>query len=157
MSLSKLANYINLEVPQDKPLSFKVLVRELTRLAEVTEDDLRQIEINLTIREHVNAYLLDIHLLAELVMVCQRCMRQIAFPINSKVCLAVSEGEEEILGYDLYKVDSLRKVPLKLILEDELLLSLPVVVNHTENCVDKRFWQVGEIEDKNNSFTDITD
>ncbi len=74
----------------------------------------------------------------ELVLECQRCLEPMSFPIDTQMQLAMvtSQGEAEMLPSD-YEPLLVGDEPLYLqdLVEDELLLSLPIVPRHpTDEC-----------------------
>lgn len=78
------------------------------------------------------------HLRTTLRLVCQRCLQPLVYPLDIDVCLGLvlSEDEAERLPefYDAYVFDQ-RAVALKAIIEDELMLALPLVPLHdTGRC-----------------------
>lgn len=73
---------------------------------------------------------------AEVAVICQRCMQPMRLPLEANVNLGFVRGdaEEEQLSSDLepLRVDS-EQMDLADILEDELLLSLPIIAMHPED------------------------
>lgn len=73
------------------------------------------------------------HLRTTLHLVCQRCLQPLSAPLDVDISLGLlsSEHEAERLPevYDPYVVDR-RSVDLKAIIEDELMLALPIVPMH---------------------------
>ena len=68
---------------------------------------------------------------------CQRCMQLMQWPVHSNVSLAVvSSMDEADRLSDAYEPVLLTetKLPLKDIVEEELLLALPVIPQHTGDC-----------------------
>lgn len=73
---------------------------------------------------------------AEVTLLCQRCLKPFAFPINAELNLTVVESESEIAvlpeEMDALIVDSGRcSVPD--LVEDELILAMPLIAMHEEN------------------------
>ena len=95
------------------------------------------------------------HVEATLWQTCQRCSQPVAIPVDSDFQLVVVEGLDEAAALDdaldpLMADDA--KINLLDLLEDELLLSLPVVARH-EEC---QAWQYDDepiaVEEEENPF-----
>jgi len=69
----------------------------------------------------------------QLKMLCQRCLQPMDWPIDAKVALMVipNEQAEEELPED-FEALTLTSIPISLLslIEDELILALPIVVKH---------------------------
>lgn len=74
---------------------------------------------------------------AELSAICQRCLEVMALPINVTIALglvhSIEEGERLPAGYEPLVLDD-KTIALSTIVEDELILALPVVVIHPEGA-----------------------
>ena len=72
-----------------------------------------------------------------LAVTCQRCMQAMDLPLNAEICLALitHEGQEDQLpdGFEPLLVED-SKMRLPDILEDELLLAMPLVPMHDSDC-----------------------
>ncbi len=99
---------------------------------------------------------------AELGLQCQRCLETMRYPLETELSLAIVSGEAEAEmlpeHYDPLFVDA-EPLYLKDLIEDELLLALPIVPRHPEgecgiesgNSGDDE--EVGEPEQKDNPFS----
>jgi len=90
------------------------------------------------------------HLKTCLALECQRCMTAVETPIETDVSLAFVDtdaaGEQLPSEYDPY-ILSEPTVVLRELIEDELILALPIVVFHTEaECAVAVLQPVEEIE-----------
>lgn len=109
-------------------------LRGMTRLAGCLLDSEGDVDVELEsgIDAQRIRYLRG-HLRTILHQVCQRCLQPLAYPLDIDVCLGLvlSEDEAEQLPeiYDAYVFDQ-RMVALKVIIEDELMLALPLVPLH---------------------------
>jgi len=110
------------------------------------------------------------HLTCTLPLSCQRCMQTLLMPVDTTFKLAMIESETEIerLGEEyepLLLDDSL--VSVAELVEDELLLSLPIVPKHeTESCHATDYEEThsevvaevnNEPEEKKNPFAALAD
>lgn len=74
---------------------------------------------------------------AEVSMTCQRCLKPVRFPLNVAQSIRFVEGEEAAEALDFECEDDVlamsRSLNTQVLLEDELLLALPLVPRH-ERC-----------------------
>ena len=110
---------------------------DFTRLAEVVYKDQGEIKARLKFGTRAGTNCLDGHVQAELELRCERCLEPVKRHIESdfRFGLITSEDEadslpkefEPLLAQD-YELSLLELV------EDEILLSLPIVARHDEEC-----------------------
>lgn len=109
-------------------------LRGMTRLAGCLLDDEGDVDVELEfgIDAQKVRYLRG-HLRTTLHLVCQRCLQPLSYPLDIDICLGLllSEDDSERLpeAYDPYVFEQ-RSVELKTIMEDELMLALPLVPMH---------------------------
>lgn len=92
-------------------------------------------------------------------LICQRCLEAVSVPLSGSVSLALvaTEADAKTLpeAYDPWVVAD-DEADLYDIIEEELLLALPVVAYHPFECVDKALFSAGEppavAAPKNNPF-----
>ena len=88
---------------------------------------------------------------ASLSLLCERCSKPVAYDININCSLGLVSNESEIERlaeqYDPWLIESADPIKLSLIVEDELILALPLVAKHNEICLPKEVWQAGEEEE----------
>lgn len=81
---------------------------------------------------------------------CQRCLKPVDLPIEVSRSLRFVETEEEAQALDAVCEDDVLALPRRLdlhgLIEDELLLSLPLVPMH-ERCPDPLPMGTGELDD----------
>ncbi len=77
-------------------------------------------------------------------MTCERCMKVMKVDLNVNCLLAMVTNERKIEGlaeqYDPWLLDSSDDVLLSSVIEDELILSLPLVPRHNEACLPASDW-----------------
>ena len=75
----------------------------------------------------------EVQVKAELPLICQRCLQPMLWPVDSIATLvfvdAIEAGAEEIDGRDVFEAPGGR-VALGAVVEEELLLALPLVATH---------------------------
>jgi uncharacterized protein len=85
-------------------------------------------------------------------LICQRCNKILDHSVNAEFCFTPVQGSEQIDllpdAYEPVEVDDHGEVDLFQLVEDELILSLPIVALHSrEDCaVKEEDMQFGKIE-----------
>jgi len=87
---------------------------------------------------------------AELPLTCERCNEQMIFKANIDCLLAIVNSERKVEGlaeqYEPWIIDNDAPVLLSSIVEDELILAIPLVPKHSHACLPKEAWFSGEEE-----------
>jgi uncharacterized protein len=114
-------------------------IKNMERLAPSLASDQGDIEINIQfgVDEQKLRYLHG-HLSTQLILQCQRCMESFNYEIISDFKLGIVKTEEEAKElpdrYDPLLADGI-EVLIQDVIEDELIVSLPIVPMHSaENC-----------------------
>ena len=86
---------------------------------------------------------------AEVSLICQRCLEPVVLPLRADIMLApvITDEQSKALGKNLdpWLVDSDDgSADLQRQIEEELLLALPMVAFHTEQCIDTALLQSGD-------------
>lgn len=121
---------------------------ELSRLVAVVEDlgDI-SVELSFSVSESKHRIVTG-RVKTKASMVCQRCLEAVSVPLESDVALAMVWTEEEAKhlpsSYDPWVVAS-DQADVYDIVEEELLLALPVVAFHDYECVDKSLLRSGDV------------
>ena len=73
-------------------------------------------------------------------LICQRCLEPMEYTIEAEVCLGAVRGESAMQAlpgeYEPLLVDEEGRYPLSTLVEDELLLALPIAAMHGHACVE---------------------
>ncbi|RME33458.1 MAG: hypothetical protein D6786_07640 [Gammaproteobacteria bacterium] len=73
-------------------------------------------------------------------LICQRCLEPMGHDIDAEVCLGAVRGESAMQAlpgeYEPLVVGEEGGYPLATLVEDELLLALPIAAMHPHACVD---------------------
>jgi uncharacterized protein len=111
----------------------------LVRLRPVISSDEGDITASVRFSKRSGIRCLDGTVSAQLVLECQRCLRPVTKQIQSEFHLGLVASEEEAASLPK-EFEPLDLVPgeqsLIDVLEDELLLSLPIVALHDQDCSD---------------------
>ncbi|MGC1510668.1 hypothetical protein FT643_00915 [Ketobacter sp. MCCC 1A13808] len=111
-------------------------LKQLTALVADCATDDGRVEADLAL--HMNGARPEIHGTAKaaLQLVCQRCLEPVEVEIDIKVALGVAQTEEQVnqMPGDLepFMLEE-EEIPLASLLEQELILALPIVAYH-EKC-----------------------
>lgn len=85
-------------------------------------------------------------------MICERCMNpmDVALSADSFLAMVISERKIEGLAeqYEPWLLENNDPVVLSTIVEDELILSLPLVPRHQEMCLPSEAWTAGVDDDQ---------
>ena len=112
-------------------------VSAFTRLAEVVYKDQGEIKARLKFGTRAGTNCLDGHVQADLELRCERCLEPVNKHIESdfRFGLITSEDEAGLLPKEFEPLlASNYELSLLELVEDEILLSLPIVARHDEEC-----------------------
>lgn len=109
-------------------------LERLERLSDSLEDDQGAVRTNLSFeRDEQRTVVIRSRLDVDVKMICQRCLEPVVLPIHSECVYAVvNEGantQHLPKGYDVLEVGE-DPLDLLALVEDELLLALPIVPLH---------------------------
>ncbi|MBE7374861.1 YceD family protein [Pseudomonas lopnurensis] len=115
-------------------LEGELQLSQLERLADPLEDDQGVVRAHFAFgRDEQRAVVIHSRLDVEVKMICQRCLEPVVLPIHSECDYAVvNEGASSQhlpKGYDVLEVGE-DPLDLLALVEDELLLALPIVPLH---------------------------
>lgn len=124
-----------------------IAVEDLPRLADAAlEIDRAKVDIHFA-RDDQGRPELTGNIEAELKLECQRCLAPMDYEVAKEIALAIVWDEAQakalpktidpwIVGED--------EADLAAIIEEELLLELPVVAKHSEDCLDPEYLSTGD-------------
>lgn len=129
---------------RDGEINSKIPLSKLLRLSEYLHDNHGQAEVHLDFNRdegghcHVRGVIR-----AEVNLLCQRCLEAAAFTLVSELDIRVAETEEEALKVPDSSADPLDKLEIVVcdegqldllsLIEDELIMSLPIVASHSDD------------------------
>jgi uncharacterized protein len=136
-----------------------VPVAELPRLAESLQETTGEIQVDLVFGISVEKKkIVTGQASAELTLVCQRCLENVKVPVKSDISLGIvwdEEGAEALPEYLDPWITGEGVADLYDMIEEEMLLSLPKVAYHEEQCVDRQLFTSGkpvEVKKTKNPF-----
>jgi len=119
---------------------------KLLRLSEYLYDDKGQVEVSLSFdRDEAGFCIISGSVKADVKMACQRCLEAAAVSLSSEIVVKVAESDSDAEKISESCSDPLDKLEVILceegeldllsLVEDELILSLPIVASHdNEDC-----------------------
>ena len=132
------------------PLSFadkgseligQIDLSSLDRLAEMLADDSGSVAVRLVFGREGRLATIEGQITATLAVQCQNCLQVMDWPVDSKIKLGIVTSMDEAdrlpKDYEPLLVGD-KKIPLKDIVEDELLLALPAFPKHLEPCYENK-------------------
>ncbi|MBL6987515.1 MAG: DUF177 domain-containing protein [Methylobacter sp.] len=138
--LARLPEYIDpLHLADTRgELKGQIPISSLDRLADLLFNDTGAVTVDLYFGREGRLAKIEGHIEAVLELECQNCLQALQWPIKSSIKLGIvtSIDQADRLPEDyepLLVVEG--KMPLKNIVEDELLLIVPAFPKHSHNCL----------------------
>ena len=142
-------------------------IKQLKRLNEVLLSDQGELDVELKFDRAGPIPFIDGHITAELQLKCQRCMQAMPYAVDIRFKLGLVLNDEHIEKlpdeFEPYMLEDDNN-HLPDLLEDELLLALPLVAMHEFDCSDYLQQQstehqneVEKVEEKENPFSVLKD
>ncbi len=169
--MKQLTNYIDLEKLSTQGYQWQgeFQLSQFPRLSELlSQNETTDSEFSCEINKISGIYWLQFGVKAPLKNQCQRCLQPMSFILDEQAKLALLEDKSQasvlqdddwlLLDDVVEMVKHERRLPILNMIEDELLLALPLVPKHDyndENCVPVEILSDDEeepIEEKNNPF-----
>lgn len=89
---------------------------------------------------------------SKLSLICERCMAPMLMDVNVECYLAIIKSERQIEElaemYEPWLIENNDPILLSSIVEDELILGLPLVPRHEHACLPKEAWYRGDEVDE---------
>lgn len=138
--LARLPEYIDPLHLADKrgELKGQIPVSSLDRLAGALFSDTGAVTVDLFFGREGRLAKIEGQIEAVLELECQNCLQAVQWPVKSSIKLgivtSIDQADRLPEDYDPLLVEE-GKMPLKNIVEDELLLILPAFPKHSHNCL----------------------
>ncbi len=121
---------------------------DLERFAENAVEAAPEVRVKLAFDVDENRHRVlngQIHCQAQ--SLCQRCLEPVVYPVECAMNVAMVWDEEEAKqlpkGLDPWVLEEDGSVDIYPIIEEELLLALPMVAYHDHECIDKALYSCG--------------
>jgi len=138
VTLPETANFVR-QVELNRTLDGVYPLSRFSRLAEILLSDEGNVTVKLEFTRSVGIASLRGKVSANLLVECQRCLEPVEIEVSGsfKFALVHSEDEFDLLPeeFEPYLIEGEEQSIIDLV-EDELLLSLPMVLIHDEACSD---------------------
>ena len=127
---------------QDQELSGRVSLADLSKLDGILSSDKGSLIANLRFFQNKSGQrIIAGNLKAEIEVLCQRCLQPLDLLVEDDINLVLVETEEKAKGleelYDPWICET-HKINLADLVEEQLLLALPIVCLHSDpNCLEK--------------------
>lgn len=138
--VERLPEYIDPLYLADKRAELKgqMLLSSLDRIADILHDDTGTVAVELIFSREGRLAKIEGQLQAVLQLKCQNCLQALTWPLQNSFKLGIVSSIEQAdklpEDYEPLLVAEEQKIPLKDIIEDELLLALPAFPKHQHNC-----------------------
>jgi uncharacterized protein len=134
----KLPEKINPVRLAEKCVTLKgvLAIREMRRLKDLVSDSRGEISIKIDFSYDANhAIVIALEVTTTLVLQCQRCMENFNYPIHINNLLSPVKNDAEAAKMQRYEPLLVEGdfIVLPEVVEDEILLNLPLVAKHTQN------------------------
>ena len=132
-------------------LAGEIPVSEMPRLCEVLHDSSGVVIVNMQFDiDSTGTPYLNGQFAVTVNLLCERCMEPMAHSIKLSTMLAIIGHEGKIEGlaeqYEPWLLSDTKLVDPAEVVEDELILALPLVPKHDYPCLPDALWQAGEQE-----------
>jgi len=136
-------------------LEGKLSLSTMPRLADVLENT--DADIDVKMHFDINAILGTPTMVGRfkgaLPLICERCSQEMSFELDVHCKLAIMNVEKSIEGlaeeYDPWVIENSDPVLLRSIVEEELILAIPLVPKHKHSCLPAEAWFAkGNIEEE---------
>ncbi|WP_040576993.1 YceD family protein [Methylophaga lonarensis] len=126
-------------------------VASLTRLADKLANQQGEIQVTLQFDvDQTGTPYVEGHFSGELALICERCMQAMPYKFDIKSLLALVRHERKIEGlaeqYEPWLLENSDAVNPADLVEDEIILALPLVPRHEQACLPDELWSSGEQE-----------
>jgi len=85
---------------------------------------------------------------ASLSLICERCSEPMQYEVDTTCSLAIVNVERKIEGlaeqYEPWVIESDDPIMLSSIVEDELILAIPLIPKHDHSCLPAEAWSAGD-------------
>jgi uncharacterized protein len=134
----QLPNLINPSRLAEKNAILKgtLLLSTMSRLKEFLADPKGEVVVSMKFsRDEDQNIFIDLQVNTELILTCQRCMNSLNYPISINVLLSPMMDETKISRLQNYEplIMQGELVAVQDIVEDEILLNLPLIAKHSQN------------------------
>ena len=131
-------------------LEGKLSLSSMSRLSGLLQNSDGQVDVKMSfdIDKILGTPIMVGEFKADLPLLCERCSESMVFEAKVESSLAIINSEKKIDDlaeqYEPWIINSDEPVMLSSIVEDELILAIPLVPKHEHACLPKEAWFSGE-------------
>jgi len=144
-----------------RELEGELALADMSRLAELLHDDEGVVKVSMHFAiDATGTPYMQGHFETTLSLTCERCMQALSLPLEIDTLLGLVRHEKlaEKLAddYEPWVIEDNDLADPAMVVEDELILALPLVPKHDEACVPHEAWFSGD-EEHEQEQTEIPD
>ena len=136
-------------------LEGKLALSTLPRLVELLENADGDVDVKMyfDINKMLATPTMVGHFKTSLPLICERCLNPMNFDVNVQCKLAIMNREKEMESlaekYEPWVIENSAPVLLSTVVEEELILAIPLVPKHEYSCLPAQAWFAkGNIEEE---------
>ena len=127
-------------------------VADMPRLASSLHDNKGEVAVSMRFGiDPTGTPFVKGHFETVLFLTCERCMQELRLPLQIDTLLGLVKHEKLISNlteqYEPWLIENDALVDPASIVEDELILALPLVPKHDDDCLPEEAWFSGDVED----------
>ena len=136
-----------------RELEGELALDEMTRLAESLHHTVGQVSVSMKFDiDGTGTPYMHGHFVTTLSLTCERCMQELALPVEIDTMLGLLRHEKLVEGlaeqYEPWIIDGDELTDPASVVEDELILALPLVPKHDYDCLPEEAWFSGDKENE---------
>jgi len=132
-------------------LEGELSLNKMARLSEALHDDSGSVyvKMNFDIDKVLGTPFMNGEFKASLSLICERCSEPMQYDVDIRCSLALLSNERKIESladqYEPWVIDNDNPVLLSSIVEDELILAIPLIPKHDHSCLPAEAWFAGDV------------
>lgn len=125
-------------------------LKTMRRLSEMLHDDGGSVHVKMSfdVDKVLGTPYVNGEFITSLPLVCERCSEPMQYEVNIQCSLAMVSNERKIESlaeqYEPWVIDNDDPIILSSIIEDELILAIPLIPKHEHSCLPAEAWFAGE-------------
>jgi uncharacterized protein len=136
---------------QGRELEGELSLNKMGRLADLLHDNEGTVDVKMKFDvDNLGTPFVRAEFTTTLSLTCERCMGAMDWPVSIETLLGLVKHEKlaESLAeqYEPWVLEDTEMVDPADLVEDELILSLPIVAKHEHDCLPEDVWYSGEKE-----------
>ncbi len=134
-----------------RELEGELALDKMSRLADSLHDNSGVVTVSMRFDiDETGTPFMQGHFVTTLSLTCERCLQALTLPVDINAMLGLVKHEKLGEGlaeqYEPWIIDDNELVDPAAVVEDELILALPLVPKHDYDCLPEEAWFAGEKE-----------